>query len=607
MKIQNILWPRVAVCSEQKLYYQVDAAAGKAEESCVYQNEDETALFIEEGAKASFDTYFNGLSIGKWKKYTQIQGVELNLRLKGSAEVCLFNMMRLPNGHVVKKELKRVRVQYEEMTDLRLPFESYTSTGMFAFSVFALSQTVEIQSGFYSAQMDEKALKPVDIALNICTFRREFFVHRNMDILNRYVLNNTESELFGHVEVFISDNGKTLDIDKLGSDKIHIVPNKNVGGAGGFTRGMIEVLKNKENFPATHILMMDDDITIEPESLFRTYMILRCRKDCYEELFVGGAMLRNDEQDVQVESGASWNAGALISNKSGLKFNCAEACLYNEEEEYVEYNAWWYCCTPMSVVNEENLPLPIFIRGDDLEYGIRNRRQLMLMNGICVWHEPFENKYSSFLQYYILRNLMYDNALHYPGYSKVAFLKRLWANILREIVYYRYDNVNLICRGVEDFYKGVDFLRSTDGEQLHKEIMAAGYKAQPVEELDIPLHLPEYHDSLVRIDRSRLSQFIRYISFNGYLLPAKGDRVASMALCRPLNFYRAARVMQYDPSSGKAFITKRSHRRAFAAGMQLIGLSIKTWFKFTPSVRRFREESRELMGKNFWERYLDLK
>lgn len=607
MKIQNILWPRVAVCSEENLYYRVIVPEGKSKEGSVCLNEEETVLSIGQWAKVKFDTYFNGLSISKWKKYTQIQDVSLSLRLKGHAEICLLNVVRLPNGQVVEKKMKSVRVNCAEMTEVKLPFESYTSAGMYTFSVVALSESVEIEGGFYDAEISEEALKPVNIALNICTFRREFFVHRNMDILNRYVLNNTESELFGHVEVYISDNGKTLDAEKLGSDKIHIVQNKNVGGAGGFARGMIEVLKNKEKFPATHILMMDDDITIEPESLFRTYMILRCRKDCYEDMFVGGAMLRNDMQAVQVESGASWNAGALISNKSGLNLADAEACLYNEEEEFAEYNAWWYCCTPMSVVNEENLPLPIFIRGDDLEYGIRNKTQLMLMNGICVWHEPFENKYSSFLQYYILRNLLYDNALHYPGYSKKAFLKRLWANVLREVVYYRYDNAQLIFRGVEDFYKGVDFLRTTDGEKLHKEIMAAGYKAKPVEELDIPLHLPAYHDSLTRVDKSRKSQFVRFITFNGYLLPAKGDRVASMACCRPLNFYRAARVLQYDPSSGKAFITERSHRRAFATGMQLIGLTFKTLFKFKPSMKKFQQESRVLMNETFWNSYLDLK
>lgn len=34
------------------------------------------------------------------------------------------------------------------------------------------------------------------------------------------------------------------------------------------------------------------------------------------------------------------------------------------------------------------------IRGDDIEYGLRNCKRLVTLNGICVWHEPFESKYS---------------------------------------------------------------------------------------------------------------------------------------------------------------------------------------------------------------------
>ena len=216
--------------------------------------------------------------------------------------------------------------------------------------------------GYYEADVPNTALWPVDIAINICTFRREAFVKRNLEILRKAILQNPEHEMYQHLQVFISDNGKTLDIPALAGRQVHIVPNKNVGGAGGFTRGLIEIL-HCPDYAATHVLFMDDDILIEPEALFRTYTLLRCRKKEYEDLFIGGAMLRLDQQNIQVEAGAAWNAGSLQSRKSGVDLNTVDGCLYNEIEEYVEFNAWWYCCTPMSVVREDNLPLPIFIRG----------------------------------------------------------------------------------------------------------------------------------------------------------------------------------------------------------------------------------------------------
>ena len=66
-------------------------------------------------------------------------------------------------------------------------------------------------------------------------------------------------------------------------------------------------------------------------------------KDEYADAFIGGAMLRSDQRNIQVESGASWNAGNLISLKAGLDLRLWENCLRNEQEEYREFNAWWYC------------------------------------------------------------------------------------------------------------------------------------------------------------------------------------------------------------------------------------------------------------------------
>ena len=458
--------------------------------------------------------------------------------------------------------------------------------------------------GYYEADVPNTALWPVDIAINICTFRREAFVKRNLEILRKAILQNPEHEMYQHLQVFISDNGKTLDIPDLAGRQVHIVPNKNVGGAGGFTRGLIEIL-HCPDYAATHVLFMDDDILIEPEALFRTYTLLHCRKKEYEDLFIGGAMLRLDQQNIQVEAGAAWNAGSLQSRKSGVDLNTVDGCLYNEIEEYVEFNAWWYCCTPMSVVREDNLPLPIFIRGDDLEYGLRNMRHLLLMNGICVWHEPFENKYSSFLEYYILRNLLYDNALHCPGYSKWQFLRRLYSNVIRQLFYYRYQNVELIFRGINDFFKGVDFLRGTDGEKLHQEIMAAGYKAMPVEELDISFEYPVYEQSFAEHDRG-LHKLVRMLTFNGLLLPAKRDAVVSMAQCRPVNFYRAKRVLHYDVTSRKAFVTEKKMGKSLGVLFNLACMTGKVLLRFDGTVAKFRNESQILMSEQSWREYLQL-
>lgn len=605
MIIQNLLLPKVGVCTEEALYFQREENQSR---EILLNSEEQTIEFREYGL-CSFATYFNSLSIEKWKKYTTIGTVSAVLRMKGKFEVSLENK-EIINNVVYTKTLGRRIVESQETEEFVFPFNSYEYRGIYCFTLRALEDKSVFYGGRYEADVTGK-LWDTNIAVNICTFKREPFVRRNMDILRQMIFDNPSHPLKDHLRIYISDNGQSLPVEEIASEHVRIVPNKNVGGAGGFARGMMEVMSHMDSFPATHVLMMDDDVIIETESLFRTYAMLRCRKPEYEDMFVGGAMLRLDNQAIQVESGASWNAGALISNKSGFDLTEIESVLHNEEEEYVEFNAWWYCCMPMHLVNDSNLPLPIFIRGDDLEFGLRNMKTLVLLNGICVWHEAFENKYSSFLQYYILRNLLYDNALHFPKYSLSQFLKRLYASVLREVAYYRYKNVELLFRGVNDFFKGVDFLKNTDGEALHKEIMSSGYKAVPVEQLsNVAYRMGAYWESMAEGDQeSRLHRIFRLLTINGYLLPAKSVegknvRVVSMALCRPVNFYRQKVVLNYDPVSHKGFVTRKSMGKALGAACGLISMTFKSMFCFKSSMKKFREEYAQISDAEFWNKYL---
>lgn len=595
MKLQNLLMPQSSLCAEQDMYVRLNKYA--------YMYNCHQEILLEKGGIAWMDTYFNGFSVEKWKKYTNIKQISISLYLQGDLEIKLYSKEKI-HGCITEKELSITPFTSVTPKWITLPFLSYDEKGMYFVCLEGVGNGGRFLGGYYSSEIDEADCDTVNLAINICTFRREAFVKRNLDILSEKILDCPENPLFGHLQVFISDNGKTLDVDALCSEKIHILPNKNVGGAGGFTRGLIEIM-HCDTYNATHTLFMDDDILIEPEALYRTYMLLRTIKKEYKEAFIGGAMLRLDQQNIQVESGAVWNAGNLVSRKSGLDLKTVDACLYNETEEYYEFNAWWYCCIPISVVREDNLPMPIFIRGDDVEYGLRNMKNLILLNGICVWHEPFENKYSSFLEYYILRNMLYNNALHFPNYSKWNLIKWLSSRVLRQLMCYRYQNIDLIFRALDDFFKGVTFLEEADGEKLHQEIMSVGYKTQPVEAFPIPFEYSVYENSFAEKE-NKLKKLFRLATLNGAILPAKRINITSMAQCRPINFYRAKSVLQYDITSKKAFMTEKNLGQTFGYLFKLLGISCKVVFRFDAAKKDFAKNAARLTNERFWKRYLDI-
>ena len=595
MILQNIEMPVDDICDKYELYFH-------AEENVYYE---EGRLLFDKTGVCSFDTYFNGVSIDKWNKYTNVGKITARINIKGKFKVTASYVFRVSPVDIRRFTTYRTVVECDTLQEIEIPMPE-NGTGMLYFTLEALEDGGQFTGGYYHVDNAESSIRNVKIGLGICTFKREKFIEKNIRLLNENVFDNKNCILNGHLEVYISDNGKTLDKDKLSNRHIHIFDNKNTGGAGGFTRTMMEMTKDGNPDGITHVLVMDDDILLDTEALVKTYRILTIIKDEYVDAFIGGAMLRNDLMDIQVEAGASWNAGRLMSYKGGLPLGETEPCLYNETEERYEFNAWWYCCFPIGVVRDDNLPLPIFIRGDDLEYGLRNMKTLILMNGICVWHEPFENKYSSFLEYYIIRNKLIDNSFHCPQYGKLDLIKDILFSTARESMLYRYKNVRLFLRGVNDYLEGPDFLFRTDGEQLHKDIMAAGYRAVPVEELGTKFYLRDYEEYKGK-DDGKLGKVVRFLTLNGHLIPSfTKQRTVSMSGVITANVFGAAQVLYYDIIAKKGFLAVKDTKEFFDCWKEAFKTILAVMTKYDYAKHQYRTKGKKLRTRKFWNKYLGL-
>ena len=604
MILQHLLFPSTDTCTEEGMYFR---RIGRAE---FYWCADRVRLHKNDGLL--FDTYFNGFSAEKWFKYTNIDKIYLTLKLSGNIRVTLLRKEKIGNNIDIEYVAEQL-CQSKEPADFTFEFSTSSTNGMYCFSLTAEKGGGRFFGGYYSTDLPADKVRNIKIAIDICTFKREKYVKKNLSLLNSSFLENPESLLYNGLEVFISDNAGTLDINSLSSDKIHIIRNKNTGGAGGFTRGLMEISDVKEEKGITHALLMDDDILIEPEVIYRTFMLLSCLKEQYFDAFVGGAMLRLDYRNIQVESGAVWGGGNIISFKSGLNLVDCDTCLFNEIEENAQFNAWWYCAFPIEVVNDENLPLPIFIRGDDVEYGLRNMKRLILMNGICVWHEPFEKKYSSFLSYYILRNRLIDNSLHNMTIPKQQFIDLLKTQVMEQVRLYRYKNADLLMRGVEDFLRGVNWLAEQDGEALHREIMSEGYKLQYLEDLEeqVQFLYPFYEDSLhAQNPKTRKYRFLHKYTTNGiFYLPTSSARpfnIVPVVGAKDINVYRTEKVLNYDYNSRKGFITHKDPDQAAKTIKRLKELCRRLEQEYDSAVKDFADNGRRLMSREFWEKYLEL-
>ena len=594
MIIQDILYPNVETCARVGMYFKGPSIKTFLEERF---------CMIEAGTALSSFTYFNSFSIGKWRKYTQLSNLKLRLTLDGEFSILVRHARKMNNQikDVIIAE-KRACTNGKEDVTVNVPVDN--DVGLYYFVITAISGKAKFYGGAYESDVDESTLQSVKLAIGICTFKREAYVAKNMELFNRYIIENPDSDMYGNLEIFISDNSQTLD-ESLETDKIHIFKNKNLGGSGGFTRSMIEVMKQRREKGFTHIMMMDDDIRLNPPSIIKTYAMLRLLKPEHRDAFIGGHMLKIDAQNIQSEAADHWDIVTHHPVKYNYDLEKSDLLIKNEIEDSVNYFGWWYCCMPMSVFNDSNLPLPIFIKRDDIEYGLRNGKKFITLNGICVWHEPFEYKYATYLEYYYFRNMCIMNSRHRLSFTKERLLAEMKSRVKNFVLRYRYRDAELSMLGIQHYLNGIDWFKTLDGEGLNSAIMKLGYKKEPIENFDYVFTHGIYERNLKKDPPSAKVIKKRRKTLNGWLLKANRTNVLVPAYQPPAHFfYRTKKVINYEEVTNTAFVTEKSYSSLFYI-LKMYRRTVKLIKKkFDTVTKEYRDRYDEITNIKFWNEYL---
>jgi hypothetical protein len=214
------------------------------------------------------------------------------------------------------------------------------------------------------------------------------------------------------------------------------------------------------------------------------YHLLRMLRDEYKDHFISGAMLRYEQPWIQHEDiGVVEGGFAFIPYKTGgdlRDLNCVvknDGAFYSADNQYA---AWWYCCIPVSEIKENGLPLPFFVRIDDVEYGLRCKAKILTMNSICIWHMGFASKYSAVMNVYLtVRNMHIAKAT--SGVLQDLDIHGDYVNgFYYQLLRFEYGACDLLLDAIEDYLKGPRFIESCDGEKIVKEKSKYNEKLTPL-------------------------------------------------------------------------------------------------------------------------------
>lgn len=550
-------------------------------------------LVLEEGGEASFNTYFNSFFAAERKRLTEIERVRFLLKLCGTGRV----QIRRTDSRGNEKLLAEVPFALKEETELTIGSDySLSRLGTVCWlRILADRGGVSLTGG---CVVTESEARQVRFACCFCTYQREREIRRTVQTLLKGV-SAEDSPLKERVDFYIADNGHTLRPEDFGdAEQVFLFENPNYGGSGGFTRCLMEAgLKNKGRY--SHLILMDDDALILSSVLERTAQLAAFLKPEYQAYMIGGALLSQQQPWLQVENGAEFRrrGSALNGERIDLRiFENVRRILRRDRD--VNYNAWFFACIPGSFVTDTNLPLPFFLHGDDIEYGLRFQKRILSLNGICAWHpDPTTNRKPA-MNYYNHRNYSIIEAIHGADTSAEQYLVTEGIKILRYLTEYRYDDALCSIRGSEDFLKGIDWLRRQDPEALNREVMAWRQQER--------CHIEHAAEQIPA--PSKAGKRNRLVKLLNLALPIKTERrvYGADAGWPEIDHGRTGEICIVDPVTGDGLRYRRDRQKQREVWKAFRQFSRHLLAEYGRIAEQWRERWPELANETFWREYLGL-
>lgn len=553
-----------------------------------------------------FSTYFNSFSLSKWKKYTHIKRVFLELELSGSVYIELMGHYVDGNGNMHKEWLGNYEFYNDNVQKVIMPFPEDINSDVLAFIIYARDDSF-IYGGSYFTDISPQIRKKPHVSLVTTTYKKENFVVKNIELINNQLFtSNKYKEAF---DWFIIDNGNTLMKSGVERENIHLIENKNVGGAGGFSCGIMHANNYKKK--PTHIVLMDDDVLFSVDSFKRLYTMLSLLRDEYKDHFISGAMLEMEARHIQHEDiGYTTELGEHRPCKPRYDLSVWDSVIRNEEiisHDDRQYAGWWFCCIPATIARNDNLPLPVFIRGDDIEYSHRNKAKFITMNGILIWHQGFTHKFSAALELYqVHRNDLVLNALGRYS-SDIDIIKRMKILFREEICKFNYKGASLIADAIEDFMKGPKFLMSLKADRYMKKQQAKDNKLT-----DITSGIEAMIEYETLYEDKPMTQFQENIykkTYNGHFLPVTGfkSRIGVIPYGWgnwPGKQYMASVIYAIDDYNHKYVKYEKSFSKFKSLTDRFSRLMSEYYVRRKEISIEYKMHAKEMTGMDFWSEYL---
>lgn len=547
-------------------------------------------LALPAGEAADFGSWMNFIDLATWAR-AEIGAARLHLRGTGCVTAGLWHIT--PGGadrphRIPLSEREVLSVSGDLARGVTLPLAEVLADGRGLAALRLRAETPCLLTGG-GMVTDAPPLRQVRLAMVITTFRREDAVAAAAARLTALM---DSGQMGGAAHLFVIDNGQSLSLPP--HPRVTLIANRNLGGAGGFARGLAEA----RTLGFSHCLFMDDDAACEDEAILRLHAFLQRARD--PDTAVAGAMLPAARPWQMWEIGARFDGlsrplwhGTDLRDTQMVARMLIDA---GRDKPRGFYGGWWLFAFPLATVRHD--PFPFFVRGDDSGFSLANPFRPVTLNGVASVQEDFSAKQSPLTAYLDLRYHLH-HLLVQPGMPRRARWTVPLRQVIRPLARMHYDSAEACLLAMADVMQGPDFFRDAPDLGTRRADIAALTRSERWVPDDRPV-------PPAPVPPSRWFARLMKATLNGHLLPfwgrlgrdvtlSIGDRGAIWPV------WGAARLTYVDGGRGLAYSVRHDKRRFGRLSMRMLRL-VALWYLHQGRLARdYRRSYPEMTSPAFWQ------
>ncbi len=428
-------------------------------------------LQVSGGERVSFGTYFNAFPASYWRMWTVVSDVTLTVKVTGrDAIVIVYRSM--PDGRSQRVDSRSVDDASSAEFSFDLPLQPFADGGWYWFDLAAGSEDVVLEEAAWVAEVPADRAEPGTVTVGITTINRPEFC---ANLLAQIGSDEAVHAVLDEVIVVeqgtkkVADDAGFADAESSLRGKLRLIEQGNMGGSGGYARSQWETL---EAGRSTYMMCMDDDVVCEPESIVRAVTFGDL---CRRPTIVGGHMFSlyskarlHSFGEVINRYRFWWESPRTVHNDWDFAARNLRSTRWLHRRIDVDFNGWFMCLIPTEVLRTIGLSLPLFIKWDDSEYGVRAAEHgfpTVTLPGAAVWHVPWTDKNDAldWQAYFHQRNRTIAALLHsrYPRGGRVV--RESFNHQVKHLFAFQYSTAELRHRALEDVLAGPG--------QLHADLL----------------------------------------------------------------------------------------------------------------------------------------